>query len=268
MTVRADREESQHKRSLEGRVAIVTGASRGLGRGIALRFAEEGAILSLCARSEPELAAVAEEARARGARVHHRVCDVTSKAAVEALVASTAEAEGRIDILVNNAAYMAVPVPLDTYDEQLWEDVLSGGLTSAFLMMKAVYPHMRRHGGRIVNMTSLGGIRGVKGAGAYGAAKTGLIGLSRAAANDWGRDGIRVNCVAPMAMSDAWASFMKTLPPGTDPWAAIGVRSNTLGYVGDPERDIAPAVVFLCSDDARYITGAVLPVDGGLLDVE
>ncbi len=261
-------EGSRHRRSLEGRVAIVTGASRGLGRGIALRFAEEGAILSLCARSESDLAAVAGEARARGAKVHHRICDVTSRADIDALVSRTAEAEGRIDILVNNAAYMATPIPLDAYDERLWEDVLSGGLTSAFLMMKAVYPHMRKHGGSIVNMTSLGGIRGVKGAGAYGAAKTGLIGLTRAAANDWGRDGIRVNCVAPMAMSDAWAGFMKTRPPGTDPWAAIGIRSNALGYVGDAEMDIAPAVAFLCSDHARYITGAVLPVDGGLLDEE
>ena len=98
--------------------------------------------------------------------------------------------------------------------------------------------------------------------------KTAIIGITRVAANEWGKYGINVNCVAPMSMTTGWSELMKTLPEGTSPWAAVNVRANALGYVGDPEEDIAPPVVFLASEDANYITGHVLPLDGGLMEVE
>lgn len=255
-------------RGLNGRVAIVTGAGKGLGRGIALRLAEEGVRQVICARTYDDVAKVAGEIEARGGSALPLACDVTKAEEIADLVRSAAEVSGTIDILVNNAAFMSQPRPLQDYDDEYWASGIEGGLTSAYRLMQAVFPHMKDNGGRIVNMTSLGGLRGVKGSGAYGAAKTGLIGLTRAAANDWGAHGITVNCVAPMGLSDAWQSFVDTQPEGTNPFDAIGVRRNALNFAGDPERDIAPAVAFLCSEDSRYITGAVLPVDGGLLDLE
>lgn len=255
-------------RGLEGKIAIVTGASKGLGRGIALRLAEEGVSQIICSRSQDEIEVVADEIRAKGGQAIALTCDVTDRAQIAALVERAAGVSGRIDILVNNAARMTQPSPFLDYDDDVWEDTIRGGLTSAYYMMKAVVPHMKDKGGRIVNITSLGGLRGVKGMAAYGAAKTGLVGLTRTAANEWGEHGITVNCISPMGYTDGWKAFVEATAPGANPFDALGVRRNVLGYAGDPEKDIAPAVAFLCSDDARYITGAILPVDGGLLDVE
>ncbi len=252
----------------DGRVAIVTGASKGLGKGVALRLASEGATLAVCARTRSALDGTADELRARGAKVLARTCDVTDKAQLCAFVDEAGALTGRIDILVCNAAAMVLPVPLEEYDDAVFHAALAGGVTSVYYTMRAAFPYMRETGGRIVTMTSMGGWRGVKGSGGYAASKTALIGLTRAAANDWGRFSITANCVMPMGMSDAWASYLAQMPPGTDPFLGIGVRRNALGYAGDPEVDVAPAVAFLCSEDARYVTGVVLPVDGGLNDLE
>lgn len=255
-------------RGLKDRIAIVTGASKGLGRGIALRLAEEGALLTVCARNTAALESVAEEIRARGGVADTFTCDVTDQAQIAALVDCVAGRHGRIDILVNNAAFMSQPVSLDRYEDDYWRQGIAGGLDSAFYMMRAVFPHMSANGGRIVNMTSMGGVRGVRGSGAYAAAKTGIIGLTRAAANDWGQYGITANCVMPMGLSDSWQKYIDDNAPGSNPFDALGVRRNAVGYAGDPERDVAPVVAFLCSDDARYVTGAMIPVDGGLSDLE
>lgn len=256
-------------RGLKGRVAIVTGASKGLGRGIALRLAEEGVVQILCGRNQADLDRMVEEVRAKGGLVTPVICDVTRDEDIARLVETAAGINGTIDILVNNAAYMpGKAVPLEQNDDDFWDRNIDGGLTSAFKVMRAAFPYMKEKGGRIVNMTALGGLRGAKNAGAYGVGKTGIVGLTRIAANDWSQYGITVNCVAPMGYSDAWETYVESNAPGSNPFDALGIRRNTLGYAGNPEQDIAPAVAFLCSDDARYITGAILPVDGGLLDVE
>ncbi|WP_169823306.1 SDR family NAD(P)-dependent oxidoreductase [Aldersonia kunmingensis] len=252
----------------DGRVAIITGASKGLGKGIAQRFASDGATLAICARGLDALETTAEELRARGATVLARAVDVSDKEQVQAFTEEAAALFGRIDILVCNAAAIPHPVPLEDYGDTHWDEALSAGVSATYHMMRAAFPYMKDHGGRIVAMSSIGGWRGVKGAGGYAATKTALVGLVRVAANEWGKYGITANCVMPMGMSDAWAGLLATLPPDTDPFAAVGTRRNALGYAGDPERDIAPAVAFLCSDDARYVTGALLPVDGGLNDLE
>lgn len=252
------------------KVAIVTGASAGIGLGIAKRFAREGAVVAMCSRTKATLDDAAAQVREIGGKVIHSTCDVSSPEQIDEFVGGVVEEAGAVDILVNNAAYIpSSPTPLEDIADEDFENAINGGLYSTYFFMKRVLPIMKEKGtGRIINFSSIGGIRGVHGAAGYGAAKMGIVGLTRVAANEWGKYGITVNCVAPMAMSETWAELMKTLPEGTDPWEAANVRSNAVGYVGDAEADVAPPVVFLASDDARYITGHVMPIDGGLVDLE
>lgn len=255
---------------LEGKVAIITGASAGIGLGVAKRFAKEGAVVAMCARTEETLAEAAAEVAAIGGKVIHKTCDVTSYEEIDQFIELVLNEAGTIDILVNNAAYMPTQHNmLEGLDEEEYLAALEGGIHSTYRMMQRVFPVMKAKGkGKIVNFTSLGGIRGVKGTGGYAAGKTAIIGISRVAANEWGQYGITVNCVAPMSMTTGWAQLMETLPEGSDPWEAIGTRGNALGFVGDPEQHVAPPVVFLASEDADYITGHVMPLDGGLMDLE
>ena len=255
---------------LGGKVAIVTGGSSGICRGVARRFAREGASLAICSIDEDEmLTSIEAELTALGCKVVVERCDVGSRDEIQAFTATVADRLGRIDILVNGAAYMFPGASFEDYSVADYEQSIRDGLDSAFHFMQAVFPHLRREGGgKILNFASIGGIRGARHAGGYAAAKTGLIGLSRTAANDWAQHRINVNCIAPMAMSRSWETHLATLPSGTDPFAAVGTRRNALGYPGDPERDIGPAAAFLCSSDADFITGHVLPVDGGLLELE
>ena len=257
-------------KKLEGKVAIITGASQGIGFGCAMRFAKEGATVAMCGRNPETLEKAAKEVAAVGGKVIHKTCDVTSGEQIDALIEHVLEEAGTIDILVNNAAYMpGRQIMLEDADDDEYHKSMDGGINSVYYFMKRLLPVMKKNGGgKIVNFTSMGGIRGVQGTGGYAAGKTAIIGLSRVAANEWGKYGINVNMVAPMAMSTGWEAVMETLPEGTDPWSIMNLRGNALGYVGDPEEDIAPAVVFLASDDARHITGHVLPLDGGQMEVE
>ncbi len=255
---------------LEGKVAIITGASAGIGLGVAKRFAKEGAVVAMCARTPETLEKAADEVRAVGGKVIHKTCDVTSYDEIDPFLELVLREAGTIDILVNNAAYMPTEHNmLEGLDESEYLSGLEGAIHSTYRMMQRVFPVMKEKGrGKIINFTSLGGIRGVQGTGGYAAGKMAIIGISRVAANEWGKYGINVNCVAPMSMTTGWSELMKTLPEGSDPWEAVGTRGNALGYVGDPEKHIAPPVAFLASDDADYITGHVMPLDGGLVDLE
>ncbi|WP_143708036.1 SDR family NAD(P)-dependent oxidoreductase, partial [Gordonia terrae] len=179
-----------------------------------------------------------------------------------------AEATGNIDILVCNAAAIPWPKPLHEYPETDWQTALDAGVSATFHTMREAFPYMSERGGRIITMGSIGGVRGVKGAGGYAATKAAIIGLTRVAANDWAQYGITANCVLPMGMSKAWEDLLASLPEGTDTFAAVHMRHNAVGYPGDAEKDIGPVVSFLGSDDSRYVTGAVIPVDGGLNDLE
>lgn len=256
-------------RQLEGKVAIVTGGSSGINREIALRFAQEGAKVAICSIDSDEMRAsvVADIAQGGGESFAKRV-DVGSREEIHAFVDEVVRKYGGLDILVNGAAYMMGPVPMHDLSVADWDRSLSVGVTSAFHFMRAAFPHMKDKGGRILGFSSIGGLRGVKGGGGYAAAKTALIGLTRSAANDWAQYGITANLIAPMAMSPSWAEFMAAQPTGADPFISIGTRRNAVNYAGDPLDDVAPAALFLCSDGARYITGHILPVDGGLLELE
>ena len=255
-------------KKLEGKVAIVTGAARGIGFGVARLFVNEGATVAICDINAEKLSEAAAKLSAISPGTISQVCDITSSEDVDAFVDQVAEQAGGVDILVNTAAIIPLPVPLQDEDEGHYVNVMNICLHSIYRFMKRVFPLMKDNGGKIINFTSMAGIRGTKGAGAYGIAKAGVIGLTKVAANDWGEFGINVNCIAPMAMNDDWAAFMGTLPEGTSPTDALGVRPSALGFVGQPEQHIAPAVLFLASADSDYITGLVMPVDGGQTDIE
>ena len=252
---------------LEGRVAIVTGAAHGIGRAICVELAREGAAVWACDVRAPELEATraAVEAVAAGRVPDARVVDVRDAAAVGAFVARVDAASGRIDALVNTAGGVAGQVmrPVEEVPDADWREIFAVNLDGAFHFTRAVAPAMKRAGrGAIVNISSgAGRSYSLTGIQAYASAKAGLIGFTRQTARELGRHGIRVNSVAP--------GFIRSNPASERQWDAMGadgqarlVESIALHRLGTPE-EIARAVVFFVSDDAAYVTGQTISVDGG-----
>ncbi|MFF3494513.1 SDR family NAD(P)-dependent oxidoreductase [Streptomyces sp. NPDC002795] len=246
--------------SLDGKVALVTGAGQGVGRGIALALAAEGAAIAALGRTEEKLITVCEELRARGARAEPFVLDVLDTARIPAMVDAVAERLGGIDILVNNA-YSGSYGPLLSMSDADFEKGFRSGPFAALALMKACHPYLKRNGGgSVINLVTSAMVRwDLRGYGAYAAAKVALRSLTRTAAGEWGRDGIRVNAIAPHATSPAYEGWQAQNPEEAEEFVA----SIPLGYVGDCEQDIGRAVVMLCGPDARYLTGATVPLDGG-----
>ena len=244
--------------SLAGRGAIVTGASSGLGRYFAGVLARAGAAVALLARREAELAAAEAEIAAAGGRVAAVPCDVTDYASVRRAVAVAEARLGPIDILVNNAG-IAISKPLLEHDEADWDRVLDTNLKGAWLMSREIaslWIGVRRHG-RIVNIASLLGLRTIRNVPSYAAAKAGLVHLTRTLAMELGRYGITVNAIAPGYFeTDMNRAFLQS-----EVGQAL-VRRIPLGRSGAPS-DLDGALLLLCSDAGAYISGAVLPVDGG-----
>jgi gluconate 5-dehydrogenase len=244
---------------LSGRVAIVTGGSRGLGQEMAEGLAEAGASLMLCARREEWLTPTVDEMRKGDVRVEGMVCDVSQADQVQAVVDKTMAAFGRIDILINNAgvSWGARPedMPLDK-----WQKVIDINLTGAFLFSQAAGREMlKREYGRIINVSSVSGIQAsVNGPhyAAYAASKAGLMGLTRELAASWGRQGIRVNAIAP-------GFFHSRLADPALPLAEPRIKaSNPIPRVG-AAGELKGVAVFLAADASNYITGQVIVVDGG-----
>jgi NAD(P)-dependent dehydrogenase (short-subunit alcohol dehydrogenase family) len=247
---------------VEDRVVVVTGSGRGIGRGIALHLARNGASVVLAEYRADRLDAVASELDAIGAPHLAVGCDVGDRSSVEAMVAATVERFGRIDGLVNNAQTFRPVGDLASVTEADWDVLHRTGPLGTLWAMQAAYPHMRdRAWGRIVNFASANGRRGAAGYGPYNASKEEIRAITRTAAREWGRDGIVVNCVCP-------ASVAHRLPPADEHRRAAfasGMADHPMGRDGDPEDDIAPVVLFLCSDATRFMTGQTLMVDGGAL---
>ena len=243
---------------LDGKSALVTGAGQGVGRGIALALAAEGARIAVAGRTESKLHEVCAEIRARGAEAVPVVCDVMQAADIERCVQETVAAFGTVDILVNNA--QVVPLgPLLGITEEQYQQGMDSGPLATLRFMRACHTYLK-NGGSIVNLGSAAAIRWDPiGYGAYAAAKEAIRALSRAAACEWGPDGIRVNCILPLARSPALDGWITARPEEAEAF----FRTIPLGYVGDCELDIGRAVVFLCSEDARYLTGHSIPLDGG-----
>jgi 3-oxoacyl-[acyl-carrier protein] reductase len=246
---------------LDGKVALVTGAGQGIGRGIALRFVREGASVVIAEISEEHGSKVQAELAQLGGRGKFIRTDVGKKADLLAAIAATVEDFGRFDILVNNAAKLPTPVLMAQKTDAMLEEQIRIGIWGTWWAMQASLPIMRKQGGgRIINFTSMDVETGAWLHADYSVVKAGIVGMTRSAAIDWARFNINVNAVAPIAASAAFEQMCKDRP---------GLRERAdaavpLGRMGDPEEDIAPAVVFLASEGARFITGATIPVDGGL----
>ncbi|MDQ3586230.1 MAG: 3-oxoacyl-ACP reductase FabG [Acidobacteriota bacterium] len=244
---------------LTGRTAIVTGGSRGLGQEMAEGLAEAGASVMLCARREQWLAPTVEEMRARGFRVEGMVCDVTNPEQVGRVVGATIEAYGKVDILVNNAGVSWGERPEEMALDK-WQKVIDINLTGAFLFAQAAGREMlKREYGRIINIASIAGLQssvmGPSFAG-YAASKAGLLGLTRELAATWGRQGIRVNAVAPGFFHSRLAD------PVIEQIEEYIKTTNPIPRVGDAG-ELKGVVVFLASDASNYITGQTIVVDGG-----
>jgi 3-oxoacyl-[acyl-carrier protein] reductase len=252
--------------SLRGRAAIVTGGATGIGRAIALELARNGAHVAFNYFSydgggemHEEAEDTAREIRQLEVKVRCEECDVRDAAAVERFVRNTQDEFGAVHILVNNAGIARDRAIWRLSDEQ-WRSVLDTNLTGAFHMIRALAPMFRRqHDGKIVNVSSVHGIRSEFGLANYSASKAGLLGLTRSAALELGPSNVNVNAVAP--------GYIRTtrLTSGVPAEILDTARERAvLGRLGDPQ-DVANVVVFLCSEYARHITGAVIPVDGGHL---
>jgi 3-oxoacyl-[acyl-carrier protein] reductase len=241
---------------LSGRVAVVTGASRGIGRGIAVMLAARGAHVVAAARND-NARAVADEIVAAGGQAEAASIDVTAAGAPEALVASTVERHGRIDILVNNAGIARDQLMLRMKRED-WDAVIATNLTAAFaLTQAALKPMIKQRRGRVVCIGSVVGQSGNAGQANYAASKAGLIGFAKAVALEVASRGITVNVVAPgLIETDMTRAITES---AREEWAS----KIPLRRLGTPD-DIAAAVCFLASDEASYITGHVLAVNGGM----
>jgi len=241
---------------LSGRIAIVTGASRGIGRAIAVRLAARGAHVVAAARGE-NARPVAEEIGAAGGHAEAVPLDVTEPGAVEALVAATVGRHGRIDILVNNAGITRDQLMLRMKRDD-WDAVIATNLTAAFaLTQAALKPMIKQRAGRVICISSVVGQSGNAGQANYAASKAGLIGFAKSVALEVASRGITVNVVAPgMIETDMTRAITET---AREEWAS----KIPLRRLGTPD-DIAAAVCFLASDEAAYITGHVLAVNGGM----
>ena len=251
---------------LRGRIAIITGGATGIGKAIALEFAKHGVHVAFNYFSYDggreildEADETAREISLLEVKCHHDLCDVREPRAVDRFVGDALEKLGGAHILVNNAGIARDRALWRLTDEQ-WRSVLETNLTGAFHMIRALAPVFRRqHDGKIVNVSSVHGIRSEFGLANYSASKAGLLGLTRSAALELGPSNVNVNAVAP--------GYIRTtrLTSGVPAEILDSARERAvLGRLGDPQ-DVANVVVFLCSEYARHITGAVIPVDGGHL---
>lgn len=238
------------------RVAIVTGAGRGIGRAVALELATQGADVALVARTEAQLQAVAEEIRALGRRAEVVVADVAQSSEVNEAVSRAVKSFGRLDILVNNAGITRDTLILRMKDED-WDKVLEVNLRSAFYFARACAKHMLKNRyGRIVNISSVSGLVGNAGQCNYAASKAGLLGLTKSLARELASRGVTVNAVAPGVIKTDMTEGIATDPAVTS--------RIPLGKVGTVQ-DVANAVRFFASERSGYITGQVLAVDGGMV---
>jgi NAD(P)-dependent dehydrogenase (short-subunit alcohol dehydrogenase family) len=248
------------KNTLTGRSLIVTGAGRGLGRGVALACAAAGAEVVVASPRENGVETVTE-IEARGGSAAWARCDATVASDVEAAVAAAVGRNGGLDVVIHNATSRrsSEPVRLDDVDEALWHEHASVSLRGAYHCAQAALPQLRARRGRLILMTSPAGIEGSAMLPVYSIVKGALRGFAKSLAREWAPFGVTVNAISPLAETPAMTSAYEKDPT----LEARLARVVPMGHLGDPETEIGPAIVFLAGDGAGYITGQTLAVDGG-----
>lgn len=245
---------------LEGNVTIITGGGKGIGFGLAQAFAEEGSDLVITGRTESRLIAAKEKLEAEyGVKVLPIVADGADEEAIKRVVTKTVERFGKITTLVNNAQVSKSGLPLVEHSREDFDLAIYSGLYAAFFYMRECFPYLKVSKGSVINFASGAGLFGKLGQASYAAAKEGIRGMSRVAAAEWGPDGVRVNVVCPLAMTESLQEWKGNYPELFEKT----IQGIPLGRFADPKDDIGRVCVFLASEDAHYVTGETITLQGG-----
>ena len=247
-------------KKLENNVTIITGGGKGIGFGLAQAFAAEGSDLVITGRTESRLLEAKEQLEAKfGIRVLPIVADGADEDAIRNVVAKTIETFGKINTLVNNAQVSRSGLPLVEHTREDLDLAVFSGLYAAFFYMRECFPYLKETKGSVINFASGAGLFGKLGQASYAAAKEGIRGMSRVAAAEWGPDGVRVNVVCPLAMTESLREWKENYPELFEKT----IQGIPLGRFADPRNDIGRVCVFLASDDASYVTGETITLQGG-----
>lgn len=245
---------------LKGHVTIITGGGKGIGYGLAQAFASEGSDLVITGRTESRLIAAKERLEKDfGVRVLPVVADGADEQAIRNVVSKAIETFGKINTLVNNAQVSKSGLPLVEHSREDLDLAIFSGLYAAFFYMKECFPYLKETKGSVINFASGAGLFGKLGQSSYAAAKEGIRGMSRVAAAEWGPDGVRVNVVCPLAMTESLQEWKENYPELFEKT----IQGIPLGRFADPRNDIGRVCVFLASDDASYVTGETITLQGG-----
>lgn len=248
---------------LNGKTVMITGASGGIGKETAIRFSREGDNLAICARTTSRLEETKELCEKEGVKVVAITCDVSDEQQLIHFVDETIKTLGTIDVLINNAIDASPGSPFIEQSEDYLTHIFNTGYLSTWRLMKLCYPYLKQQGGSVINFASAAGITGGAGYAAYGSIKEAIVGLSKTVAREWGNDHIRVNCIAPTAITPKIQSIIDSFPEGERRPEKLGYVIPPLGRIGNAYDDITPVLLFLASDDSSYMTGQTLRIDGG-----
>lgn len=247
---------------LKNKVALITGGGTGIGKATALLFAREGASLVITGRRETPLKETVSHIRDLHDSAIYVIGNVSKISDAQHMVQKTRETFGRLDILVNNAGINYKPNTTSATEEESWDITINTNLKGIYLVSKYAIPELTKNGGSIINISSVVGLKGFRGAIAYTTSKGGILNMTKSMAIELAPDKIRVNCICPgMIDTDMYWNFIKS-SENPDTLHEYVVHSHPLGRIGKPE-DIAYGALFLASDEANWITGVVLPIDGG-----
>lgn len=247
-------------KKLKKNVTIITGGGKGIGLGLAQAFAAEGSDLVITGRTESRLIEAKERLEAEfGIKVLPIVADGADEDAIRNVVAKTIETFGKINTLVNNAQVSRSGLPLVDHTREDFDLAIYSGLYAAFFYMRECFPYLKETKGSVINFASGAGLFGKLGQASYAAAKEGIRGMSRVAAAEWGPDGVRVNVVCPLAMTESLREWKENYPELFEKT----IQGIPLGRFADPRNDIGRVCVFLASDDASYVTGETITLQGG-----
>lgn len=245
---------------LEKNVTLITGGGKGIGFGLASAFAREGSDIVITGRTESRLIEAKKKLEDQyGVEVLAVVADGADEEQIKGVISQTIEKFGKINTLINNAQASSSGLPLIEHTKKDFDLAINSGLYATFFYMREAYPYLKETRGSVINFASGAGFFGKPGQSSYAAAKEGIRGLSRVAATEWGPDGIRVNMIAPLAMTESLREWKENYPELFE----RTIQGIPLGRFADPMEDIGRVAVFLASEDASYITGETISLQGG-----